>query len=80
MVEANVDENKHFWKSKIFKEDAKKLYCELGKKKIDVDEPPQPEEVIDLWSNIWEKEKSLNNDAAWIKGQDDLHKDLMAQS
>jgi len=46
------------------KEDSKKFYRELGKKKIDVDEPPQPEEVVDFWSNIWEKEKSHNKDSA----------------
>ena len=72
--------NKHFRQNKIFKEDGKKFYRELGKKKIDVDEPPQPEEVVDFWSNIWEKEKSHNKDSAWIKGQEDLHKDLKAQS
>ena len=74
--------NKHFRQNKIFKEDGKKFYRELGKKKIDVDEPPQPEEVVDFWSNIWEKElKSHNKDSAWIKVQEDLHKDLIkAQS
>jgi len=72
--------NKHFWQNKIFKEDSKKFYRELGKKKVDVDEPWQPEEVVDFWSNIWEKEKSHNKDSAWIKGQEDLHKDLKAQS
>ena len=72
--------NKHFRQNMIFKEDAKKFYRELGKKKIDVDEPLQPEEVVDFWSNIWEKEKSHNKDSAWIKGQEDLHKDLKAQS
>ena len=71
--------NKHFQQNKIFKEDAKKFYRELGKKKIDVDEPPEPEEVVDFWSNIWEKEKSHNKDSAWIKGQEDLRKDLKAQ-
>ena len=71
--------NKHFRQNKIFKEDAKKFYRELGKKKIDVDEPPEPEEVVDFWSNIWEKEKSHNKDSAWIKGKEDLHKDLKAQ-
>ena len=45
-----------------------------------MDEPPQPEEVVDFWSNIWEKEKSHNKDSAWIKGQEDLQKDLKAQS
>ena len=40
-----------------------------------MDEPPQPEEVVDFWSNIWE-----NKDSAWIKGQEDLQKDLKAQS
>ena len=43
-----------------------------------MDEPPQPEEVVDFWSNIWEKEKSRNS--AWIKWQEDLHRDLKAQS
>ena len=41
-------ESKFYRKNKIFKEDTKKLYCELGKKSIEVNEPPEIQEVENL--------------------------------
>ena len=40
--------NGHFRQNKIFKEDTKKFYQELGKKVIQVEEPPPLEEVEDF--------------------------------
>ena len=42
-----------FRQNKIFKEDGKKFYRELIKKKIEVNEPPTIEEVEEFWSTIW---------------------------
>ena len=61
------------------KEDAKKFYQELGKKVIQVDEPPPLEEVVDFWSKIWENYKSHNKNAEWIKKHEALHKDQQSQ-
>ena len=37
--------SRFFRQNKIFKEDAKKLYREMGKKKMDVNKPPAIEEI-----------------------------------
>ena len=71
--------NKHFRQNKIFKEDAKTCYRELGKKKIDVDEPPTSDEVEQFWSEIWENDKSHNESAEWIRKQEELHKQRESQ-
>ena len=59
-----------FRQNKIFREDAKKFYRELGKNKIEVNNPPTTEEVETFWSNIWENEKEHNRNASWIKQQE----------
>ena len=63
----------------VFKEDAKKFYWQLGKKVIQVDEPPPLEEVVDFWSKIWENDKSHNKNAEWKKKHEVLHKDQQSQ-
>ena len=68
-----------FRQNKTFKEDAKKFYRELGKKKIDVNEPPTIEEVEEFWSKIWENNKTHNDQATWIQQEQDKHKNLMSQ-
>ena len=44
----------------------KKFYRELGKKSIEINEPPKIDEVESLWGNIWEKQKSYNENAGWL--------------
>jgi hypothetical protein len=56
-----------FVQNKLFKEDTKKLYRELGKKQIIVEEPPKHEEVEGFWKEILEQEKSYNDQAEWMK-------------
>ena len=58
---------KFFRQNKIFKQDAKKFYRELGKKRIDVTEPPTLYEVEEFWASIWENDKIHNENAEWIK-------------
>ena len=50
---------KFFRQNKLFKEDTKRLYRELGKKQVNVEEPPPVEETEAFWSNIWKNEKYI---------------------
>ena len=55
----------------MFKEDAKRLYKQLGKKTIQTEKLPDIEEVKKLWQNILEQEVKHNEDAQWIKDQEE---------
>ena len=55
-----------FHQSKLYRENAKKFYKELGKKSIEINEPSKIEEVESFWGNIWEKQKSYNKNATWL--------------
>lgn len=46
-----------------FKQDTKTFYRELGKKRIDVIEPPTLDEVEEFSANIWENDKIHNENA-----------------
>ena len=61
--------------NKLFKDNAKQFYRELGKKQIDVNDPPTLDEIEDFWSRIWENEESHNEVAEWIKEQEEKYKD-----
>ena len=71
--------SRFFRQNKIFKEDAKKLYREMGKKKTDVNKPPAIKEVKNFWSKIWEEDKQHNEEAAWIQQQEAQQKDVELQ-
>lgn len=58
--------NKFYQHNKLFKENAKKFYRNLGKKTVEIKEPPNMVEVETFWSNIWEKPKFYNREAVWI--------------
>ena len=45
-----------------------------------MDEPPTSDEVDQLWSEIWENDKSHNEAAEWIRKQEELHKQRENQS
>ena len=70
---------KFFRQNKIFKQDTKKFYRELGKKRIKVIEPPALDEVEEFWANIWENDKTHNETAESIKRLEDTHTDLESQ-
>ena len=56
-----------FQHNKLFAQDAKKFYRSLGKKVIDVKQPPPVEEVENFWAGIWENKKDHNNNnASWL--------------
>lgn len=54
---------KFFWQNNTFKQDAKKFYRELGKKRIDETVPPNPDEFEEFWANIWEND-TIHNEIA----------------
>ena len=56
--------------NKMFREDSKRFYRELGKKTIQIEKPPDIEEVKKFWQNILEQEVKDNQDAHWIKDQE----------
>ena len=70
---------KQFRQNKLFKDNAKQFYRELGKKQIDVNDPPTLDEIEDFWSRIWENEESHNEVAEWIKEQEGKYKDQQRQ-
>ena len=55
----------------MFREDSKRFYRELGKKTIQIEKPPDIGEVKKLWKNIWEQKVKHNEDAQWIKDQEE---------
>ena len=57
--------------NKMFREDSKRFYRELGKKTIQIEEPPDIGEVKKFWQNILEQEVKYNEDAQWIKDQEE---------
>jgi len=50
---------KFYHHNKLFTENAKKFYRELGKKTTEIKEPPNMTEVERFWTNIWEKNKDI---------------------
>ena len=55
----------------MFREDSKRFYRELGKKTIQVEKPPDIGEVKKFWQNILEQKVKHNEDAQWIKDQEE---------
>ena len=59
--------SRFYRQNKIFENDARKFYRELGKSQIEVKEIPSKENVENFWKGIWEDEKTHNKDASWIE-------------
>ena len=59
--------SKFYRQNKIFENDAKKFYRELGKSQIEVKEIPTKENVENFWKGIWGNDKTYNKDASWIE-------------
>ena len=55
----------------MFREDSKRFYRELGKKTFQIEKPPDIGEVKKFWQNILEQEVKHNEDAQWIKDQEE---------
>ena len=59
-----------YQQNKTLKEYAKKFYRELGKQNIQTKKPPDPQETKLFWQNIVEQEVEHNENAQWIKEQE----------
>ena len=57
--------------NKMFREDSKRFYRELGKKTIQIETPPDIGEVKKFWQNILEQEVKHIEDVQWIKDQEE---------
>ena len=68
--------SKQFRQNKMFREDAKRFYRELGKNTIKIQKQPDIGEVKKFWQNIPEQEISHHKDAQWIKDQQEELKDI----
>ena len=55
--------NRFYRQNKIFNTDAKTFSREIGKRTINIEEPPVDEEMTKCWNDIWGKEKDFNNKA-----------------
>ena len=62
--------SEQYKQNRMFREDAKKFYRELGKMTIEIEKPPDIREVRNFWQNILEQVK-CNEDAQWIKDQEE---------
>ena len=63
--------SEQYKQNKMFREDSKIFYRELGKKTIQIEKPPDIGEVRTFWQNILEQEVKHNEDAQWIKDQEE---------
>lgn len=55
------------------------FHRELGKKLIDVKDPPIMEETEKFWGNIRKTNKEHDKEASWIQRQEDAKKGLKGQ-
>ena len=55
--------SEQYKQNKMFREDSKRFYRELGKKTIQIEKPPDIGEVKKFWQNILEQEVKHNEDA-----------------
>ena len=53
--------------NKMFKEDTKKFYRNLGMKNIEAREPPSMTETETYWKSLWGEEAQHNERAEWIR-------------
>ena len=63
--------SEQYKQNKMFREDFNRFYRELGKKTIQTEKPPDIREVKKFWQNILQQEVKHNEDAQWIKDQEE---------
>ena len=66
-----IKRSEQYKQNKRFRDDTKRFYRELGKKAIQIETPPDIVEVKKFWQNILEQEVKHNEDAQWIKDQEE---------
>ena len=53
--------------NKMFKEDTKRFFRNLGTKNIEIREPPSMVEAETYWKSLWGEEAQHNERAEWIR-------------
>ena len=71
---------KFFRQNKLFKDDPKRLYREIDKQTIEVNDIPSENEIKNFWSSIWSNDKGFNADAEWINKVAEKYKNIETQS
>ena len=71
---------KFFRQNKSFKDDPKRLYREISKQTIEVNDIPSENEIKNCWSSIWSNDKGFNADAEWINKVAEKYKNNAIQS
>ena len=69
--------SEQYKQNKLFREDSKRFYRELGKKTIQIEKPPDIGKVKKFWQNIWEQEVKHSENAQWIKDQEEELQQIM---
>jgi len=70
-----------YGQNKMFKDDTKKFYRNLGMKNIKAREPPSMAEAQPYWKSLWGEETQHNDRAEWIKREQKrkvIHMDWMS--
>ena len=63
--------SEQYKQNKMLREDLKRFHRELGKKTILIEKLPDIGEVKKFWQNILEQEVKHNENAQWIKDQEE---------
>jgi hypothetical protein len=56
--------------NKMFKEDTKRVYRNLGMKNLEAREPPSMAEAETYWKSLWGEEAQHNERAEWIRREE----------
>ncbi|KAI5731623.1 hypothetical protein M8J77_013461 [Diaphorina citri] len=63
--------NNGYKQNKMFNKDKKRFYRMLMEKNINIQNAPNPQDVQDFWSELWGTPSSINQDAMWIKREEE---------
>ncbi|KAI5703753.1 hypothetical protein M8J75_015605 [Diaphorina citri] len=63
--------NNGYKQNKMFNQDKKRFYRMLMEKNINIQNAPNPQDVQDFWSELWGTPYSINQDAMWIKREEE---------
>ena len=70
---------KFYRQNNTFETDKKKFYRELVKSQVNIEKPSSNEKVETFWSNIWGTEKDYNEEAEWLKREEERCEGLEQQ-
>ena len=70
---------KFYRQNNTLKTDNKKFYRELRKSQVNVKNPSSKEEVETFWTSVWGTEKDFNEEAEWLKREEEQCEGLEQQ-